>query len=120
MEKMKVVCIKNIKKFKPDNIYKSEFDSGIIYAPYIIAESIPVKTGKFNPSKSIMSKYSKKISKNNYSTYEYSGSQTSQSYFKVFYNDNKHEIFNGDEYREHFISIKEYRKLKLDKINGNN
>lgn len=115
---MKVVCIKNIKNFIVNQTYKSELHSGLIYVPYIPVEELSITFTTFKPSKAIKSRYSTtKINSKNYS--EIKKYDRIKSMYKV-HNENSFEIFEEDTFKNYFISLKEYRKMKLEKINDNN
>ena len=107
---MKIVCIKKIENFIINNTYKSNIYSGFVFSPYIIKEDIQIYNSNnvFSPHKAIKSRYVKKM---------INDKETLNTNYQVYYDDTEHEIFNSEEFNKHFISLKEYRKLKLEKIN---
>ena len=71
----------------------------------------------FSPYKAIKSRYAKKMINDNFMSTKQIEQETLNTNYQVYYDDTEHEIFNSEEFNKHFISLKEYRKLKLEKIN---
>lgn len=113
-----VVCIKKTENFEVNKTYKYELNSGIVFAPWIVAEKIQVISDKqFSPKKSIKSRYSKSINTNNFEEINVNKKKgKTLSTFKVFYDEKNCEIFDEDKFQEHFATLKEYRKMKLNKL----
>ena len=109
---MKVICIKKIKNFKVGRAYKSELYSGFMHISVIWENN-------YSPKKSLKIRYSTPIKKSNYQEIKVTKSGETMKTMKVYYDDETHEIFNENEFEEFFVTLKKYRKLKLNKINGN-